>query len=224
MTQENEQLGKGGTAVRKSKFSVNALLLLVIIFSAIIFFVTIKLVDLAYHPARNDYYHIEGTDCSVRYSSLLPDGIYTGDQITGTLRVEGRFGYDWGAAAAGDRLYINEYVSTDLGLMLCNLVRVDLETWEKETLLRDTVLQGTCASGELVCVGKSVMPAGHPGTNALARLYAMSEGTDPSADGALILYLDPESGEIVWSVADTEGVTEDFEAKYLARTLEEVRR
>ena len=210
MTQTNDQFGKGGTAVRKSKFSVNALLLLVIIFSAIIFFVTIKLVDLAYHPARNDYYHIEGTDCSVRYSSLLPDGIYTGDQITGTLRVEGRFGYDWGAAAAGDRLYINEYVSTDLGLMLCNLVRV--------------VLQGTCASGELVCVGKSVMPAGHPGTNALARLYAMSEGTDPSADGALILYLDPESGEIVWSVADAEGVTEDFEAKYLARTLEEVRR
>ena len=209
--------------MRHTKFSMNALILLVIIFSAIIFFVTIVLVDLAYHPARNEYYRIEGTEYSVRYSSLLPDGIYKGGQTTGVLQLEGRFGYDWGAAAVGDTLYINEYVSTDLGLMLCDLVRVDLNTFEKETLLQDTVLQGTCASGELVCIGGSVMPAAHPETNALCRLYAMSDGEKREADGTLILFLDPETAKVVWSVRDDGDPAEDFEAKYLSRTLEEVR-
>jgi len=209
--------------LRRTKFSVNALILLVIIFFAIIFFVTVKLVDLAYHPARNDYYRIEGTEYAVRYSSLLPDGIYKGSQTTGVLQLEGRFGYDWGAAAVGDTLYINEYISTDLGLMLCDLVRVDLNTFEKETLLRNTVLQGTCASGELVCIGGSVMPGAHPETNALRRLYVMSGDGDETAEGRLILFIDPQTAEIVWSVRDDGDASGDFESRYLARTLEEVR-
>ena len=209
--------------MRKTKFSVNALILLVIIFSAIIFFVTIKLVNLAYHPARNDYYRIEGTEYSVRYSSILPDGIYKGSQTTGVLQLEGRFGYDWGAAAVGDTLYINEYVSTDLGLMLCDLVRVDLNTFEKETLLTNTVLQGTCASGELVCISGSVMPGAHPETNALHRLYIMSGDEEEAAEGRLILFIDPQTAEIVWSVRDDGDASGDFESRYLARTLEEVR-
>ena len=215
---------RGGVPLRSTKFGMNALVLLVVIFSAIIFFVTIKLVDLAYHPAKNENYVIEDTGLFVRYSSLKPNGIYRGDPVTGELMVEGRFGYDWGAAAVGDRLYINEYRTTDVGLMLCDLVRVDLESFEKVTVLRDTILQGTCVSGELVCIGKAVMPASYPQTNALSRLYAMTAGTDdPAKGGALVLFIDPETEEILYSVQDDEALTGDLEAKYLSRTLQEVR-
>ena len=215
---------RGGVPVRNTKLSMNALVLLVIVFSAIIFFVTIKLVDLAYHPAKNENYMIEDTGLFVRYSSLKPSGIYRGDPVTGELVLEGRFGYDWGAAVVGDRLYINEYRTTSMGLMLCDLVRVDLETFGKETVLRDTVLQGICASGELVCIGKTVMPASYPKTNALSRLYAMTARTgDPAESSSLVLFIDPETAEVLYSLQDDEALTGDMEAKYLTHTLEEVR-
>jgi hypothetical protein len=206
-----------------TKFTANALLLVVAVFSAILFFFSIRVVDVSQHEAVNDYYPIEGTDLGVRYSNLKPHGLYRGGSANGVLVLEGDFGYDWGAAAEGESLYLNEYTSTDVGVMLCRLVRVDLTTDTKEILLRDTILRGRCASGELVCLGGYLMPADFPATNPLCRLYAMSSPSiRAEGAGATVLFLDPKTGETVWSVRDEEALTDVFESRYLDRTLQEV--
>ena len=210
--------------MRETKFSMNALLLVVIIFSAITFFVSIKVVDLADHRAINDFYPVEGTKVAVRYSSIYPNGIYEGDKTNGKLKVEGDFGHDWGAAAVGNQLYLNEYTRTDMGMMMCQVVRVDLNTYEKEVLWRDAILRGRCASGELVCLRGFLMPASFPESNSLCRLYAMSSADiRPENGDALVTYVDGESGEILYSVRDRETQTDAFDSLYLERTLEEVR-
>jgi hypothetical protein len=198
---------------------MNAFLLVVIIFAGIYFFFTVKLVSMADHRAVNDYYPIEGTEFAVRYSSQKPNGIYRGEKTTGVLLLEGDFGYDWGCAAADGALYINEYRSTDLGLMFSDLVRVDTRSFKKELLARDTVLRGRCASGELVCMSGYMLPSDLPETNRLCGLYSMA-GT--SAAQAEVLFLDPVTGETVFSVREPEPMSVDFEAKYLRRTLGEV--
>ena len=210
--------------MRESKFTLNALLLVVLIISAIFFLVSVKLFNLAIRGAVNDYYPIEGTPYAVRYSNMKPNGIYEGGKTTGVLKLEGEFGYDWGAAAQGDTLYLNEYEHTDLGLTLCSVVRVETPGFEKSVLLEDAVLRGRCASGELVCLGGCFMSFDYPKTNALCRLYALSSRElRPQSDGALVLFVDPDSGEVVYSVQDAEALSGDFDARYLARTLEEVR-
>ena len=138
-----------------------------------------------------------------------------------TLVLEGNFGTDWGAAAVGSRLYLNEYRSTDLGVLLSNVVCVDMESLHKEILLRNAILRGRCASGELVCVRGVFLPANKPESNILCAFYAL---TAPAMnDGAEVLFLDPATGEIVYSVKDDGAMTDAFEARYLERTLEEVR-
>lgn len=209
--------------MQENKFTANALVLVVIVFSAILFLFSIKVVDLSQHAAVNDFYPIEGTDLAVKYSSLSPNGLYQGGQTTGVLKLEGTFGYDWGAAVEGDSLYLNEYTSTDVGVMLCRLVRVDLTTFEKEVLLRDTILRGRCASGELVCLGGYLMPSDFPATNPLCRFYAMSAPSiRPGDDSAVVLFLDPQTGETVYAVRDDQALTDVFESRYLQRTLQEV--
>ena len=209
--------------MREAKFTLNALLLVILIISAIFFFFSIKMIDMADQSAVNDYYPIEGSKYSVRYSSIKPNGIYVGDKITGTLCLEGRFGYGWGAAAEGDVLYFNEYAQTDLGLTLCSVVRVDTADFEKTVLLEDAILRGRCASGELVCLSGSFMDFNFPETNELCRLYALSSGTLRTDGGALVCFLDPDSGEILYSARDEGTAAGDFDARWLARTLEEVR-
>ena len=216
--------GREAKGLRETKFSMNALVLVVILFSAITFFFTIRMVDLATMFAVNEYYPIEGTDLAVRYSSLYPYGIYEGERTTAELKVEGTFGYDWGAAVEGDRLFINEYTHTEMGLMLTQLVRIDLNTFEKTPLREDTMLKGRCASGELVCVEDFLISANFPKTNALCDLYAFSsDAIRPEGNGATVLFLDPDSGEVLYRVWDDEALTDGFDARYLARTLEEVR-
>ena len=129
---------------------MNSLILVVMIISAIFFFFSIKLFNMASRRAVNDFYPIEDTSYAVRYSNLQPSGIYEGGKTTGVLKLEGSFGYDWGAAAEDGDLYLNEYDHTDLGLTLSSVVRVDTGTFEKTVLLKDSVLRGRCASGELV--------------------------------------------------------------------------
>ncbi len=207
-----------------SKFSMNVLLLIVIIVSAFIFFFTVTLVDIAYNPAYNEFYPIEGTEYCVRYSSLDPSGIYKGSRAAGVLKLKGTYGYDWGAAVVGDQLYLNEYVTTEMGYMLCNLVRVDLNTFEKEVLYRDTILRGRCASGELVCISGFIMPSNYPETNPTCRLYAMSAGDmDPTGRGGTVMFIDGADGETVYSVWDGDAASDSFDGRYLGRTLEEVR-
>ena len=73
------------------KFSFNAFLLVVIIFSALLFFVTVKVMDIADRTPVNSFTPIEGTELAVRYSSLEPNGIYTGTENVNTLLLEGNF-------------------------------------------------------------------------------------------------------------------------------------
>lgn len=210
--------------MRETKFTMNALVLVVIIFSAITFLFTIKMVDMADLSAINEFYPVEGTDVAVRYSTAYPNGIYKGDRTNGTLKVEGDFGQDWGVAVVGNSIIINEYTQTALGMMHCQLVQVDLNTFKKTVLYRDAMLQGKCASGELVCVKGFLMPSNFPKTNALCRLYALSsEDIRLEGDGATVLFLDPDTGEAVYSVRDDEALTDVMETRYLSRTLEEVK-
>lgn len=209
--------------MREPKFSLNAFLLVVLIFAALTLFITVIISHMADRTPVNDFYPVEGTEYMVHYSNLEPDGIYSGTKNDHQLRLEGTFGYDWGAAVEGDSLFINEYNSTDLGVTLCDLVRVDLTTFRRELLLRDTILRGRCASGELVCVRDTLLPSNRPKANALCAFYAMSSmRLNPKSDSAEVLFLDPRTGEIVFSVRDGRALS-DFEARYLARTLEEVR-
>lgn len=210
--------------MREPKFSFNAFLLIILIFTGLTLFITVIVARTADRSPVNDFYPIEGTDYMVHYSNLEPNGIYSGNEIVHDLCLEGTYGYDWGAAAEGDTLYINAYTATDLGVTLCDLVRIDLNGFSREVLLRDTILRGRCASGELVCVRDALLPSNMPKTNSLCALYAMSSARlDPRSDRAEVLFLDPETGEIVYSVRDEEALSDAFEARYLARTLEEVR-
>lgn len=210
--------------MRETKLTLNAFLLVILLISAIFFFFTVRMVSLAFHPAVNVFAPIEGTELSVCYSSIKPNGIYEGPQNTAVMKLEGDFGYDWGAAKTERWLYLNEYTASELGLTLSRLVRVDLESFEKQELLGDAILRGRCASGELVCLSDSLLPSNYPKTNALCRLYALAApGLRPESDGARVLFIDPDTGEILYSVRDEEALAEGFEQRYLQRTLEEVR-
>ena len=207
-----------------TKFTVNALLIVAIIFTAIGFFFTVKLGKIADHSPLNEYYPIEGTDLGVRYGTEQPSGLYRGGANSRELLLEGNFGYDWGAYAAKDSLWLNEYTGTDLGLMHCRLVRVDTADFRRKSVSEDTVLRGVCPSGELVCLRGCLLPANFPEVNPLCALYCLGAG-DLRADGksAEVLWLDPETGEVLYRLRDPEAATEAFEEKYLLRSLEEVR-
>ncbi len=207
-----------------AKFTMNALVLVVTIFTAIGFFFTVKLGKLADHSAINEYYPIENTELGVRYGTEQASGIYRGSSYSRELVLEGTFGYDWGAYASGDSLWINEYRNTDLGLMHCRLIRLDLEDHHRELIAEDTVLRGKCASGELVCLRGSLLPSNYPRANPLCALYCLT-APELRADGssAEVLWLDPQTGEILFRLPDPAANGEDFEDRYLRRTLAEVR-
>ena len=203
---------------------MNALVLVAIIFTAIGFFFTVKLGKLADRSILNEYYPIEGTALGVRYGTQQPSGLYRGGPNSKELLLEGTFGYDWGAAAQGDCLWLNEYVGTDLGLMRCRLVRLNTEDLRLEAVLEDTVLRGRSPSGELVCLRGCLMESGAPEVNPLCTLYCMSaRDLEPDGSSAEVLWLDPETGEILFRLRDSEAATEAFAERYLSRTLEEVR-
>ncbi len=210
-------------SLNNTKFTMNSLIIVVIIFTAIGLFFTIKLVNMADRLPINEYYPIEDTDLAIKYSSLDPNGIYRGSENTGELVIEGTFGYDWGSYLEGDKLYVNEYTSTDLGFLLCDLVRIDINTLEKETLLKDAILRGRCASGELVCLSGFIMPSSFPETNSILKLYGMSSREIASnSKSAIVNYIDPADGRILYSVRDDEANTDSFDEKYLNTSLEEV--
>ena len=207
--------------MRSPKLSVNTLLLILLIFGGFTFFITLFIVRMADRTGVNTFNPVEGTDYAIRYSSLEPNGLYQGNEVVNSLVVKGNFGFDWGSALEGERLYLNEYNTSDMGVMHSDLVCVDLTAKRKETLLTDAILRGKCASGELVCVRGVFLPANEPESNILCKFYAL---TAPGLhDGAEVLFLDPATGEIVYRVRDDEAMSNAFEARYLKRTLEEVR-
>ena len=107
------------------------------------------------------------------------------------------------------------------GHLVCTVTPLEPDCFP--SFRRDTILRGRCASGELVCLGGYLMPSSFPATNPLCKFYAMSDPDIRPADtSALVLFLDPSTGEVVYSVRDDEALTESFEGRYLARTLQEV--
>ena len=208
-----------------SKFTAHSFVLIFTIVAAIFFFFGLKLVVMAEHYATNDYFPIEGTDLAIRYSTMKTSGIYRGDKNTGTLMLEGRYGFDWGCVQDGDWLYLNEYNSSEMGLLFCRVVRVNTNTFEKEVLLEDSILRGRCASGEVVCLKNCMMPSVFPKTNCLCALYSViSPELHPREDGATILFLDPQTAQERFSVRDEAALTENLDELYLSRTLEEVKK
>jgi hypothetical protein len=209
--------------LNESKFSVNAALIVFTVFTAILLFFSVFLSNVRSPFPVNEFYPIGDTGYAIRYSSYHPSGIYKGTEYNCTLILEGTFDYDWGACLVENKLYVNEYAMSDLGFVQVDLVCIDLETFEKETLREDTILRGACASGELVSVAGFLMPSNAPETNELSRLYAMSSADiSPKGEDALLLCMDPHTGEIVYSARRTDALDGDFEARYLEKTLEEI--
>lgn len=210
------------SSLRNEKLTFNGLIMALIIFSALAFFVSVKMTGMADRTAINVYSKIDGTeDLAIRYSNLEPDGIYKGSENNNELLVEGTFGYDWGCVVEGDYLYVNEYRTSDLGVLISKLVKINLKTLEKQTLYNNTVLRGKCASGELVATSDYLLPANKPETNRFCKLYNLTAASS-SSEREMVLYINPENGEIVFSTPQSPGIKESFEERYLERTLEEV--
>ena len=211
--------------MNSTKFTMNALLVIVTVFSAIGLLFTVGIYDMGQHAYLvSDYQEIEGTDLSIRYSTKDPSGIYRGSKYDDELVLEGDFGYDKGTTFSEGHLYLNEYRYTDTGLVLCDAVCVDTVTFEKKVIMKNAMLRGRCASGELVCRGDCLLQSNTPDTNSLCRLYAMtSSKLDPLSERATVVFIDPASGETVYTAED-DAAAVDFDERWLSRTLEEVRK
>lgn len=211
-----------------TKFTMNALLVIVIVFSAIGLFFTVGLYDMGQHVYLvSDYKPIRGTDLSIRYSTKEPSGVYRGSKYEDELVVEGNFGgNDSGIAICGDQLYLNEYTFTDTGMMFSEVVMIDMNSFDVYSILESAELRGRCASGELVCAGGFMPGPAAYGENSLSKLYCMtSEELDPGTNAAMIYYIDPDSGEPVYSTSYDNGMSDkEFNVHWLSRTLEEVRK
>ena len=207
-----------------AKFTMNSLVIIVIIFSMALFFFTITLADMVNPYGQNDYYPIEGTDLAVKYSRVDPNGIYKGPENTAVLVLEGIYGNDWGTTLAGDDLYLNEYYMTKVGIIVPEIVRVNIDTLEKEVLYKDAMIRGRCASGEMVCLESYILPSNFPKTNSLLKLYTMSDpALRPESDTASIVFIDPDTGEEVFRMDDRQILEKSFTGKYLERSLDEIR-
>lgn len=209
--------------MRQARFTMNAFLLIVIIFSAIYFAFTIFLSDVADRTPVNDYYRIEGSDFAILYSNKKTSGIYEGLESSGQLRLKGTFGHDWGIALQGNSLYATEYTYTEMKFTRCDLAKIDLVSFDKEILYNNCILRGRCASGELVCIGNFMLPSSFPKTNPICSLYAMTDTDyDAKQNGSLVMFIDPESGDLLYETEDRSALREDFDEKYLNLTLDEI--
>ena len=211
--------------MNNSRFTMNALMVIVLVFSAIAMAFTVGIYDIGKHAFLiSDYQPIPGTDLSLRYSTKDFCGIYRGPKYDDELVLEGNFGYDRGTTVGKGELYLNEYSYTNMGLVFCDAVAVDTETFEKRVLMKNAMLRGRCESGEIVCLGDCLMQTNSPGTDSLCKLYGMTDpDIDPLSGSATVLFIDPASGEIVYSVRDDNALSEDFDDRWLTHTLEEVR-
>lgn len=211
--------------MRNRKMSMNGLLAILIAFSVIGLFATISSLRMADPSVMNEFYPIGDTGYSIRHSTFTQNGIVKGTDVNAAeLIFPGNYGTDWGAVTDGDQLYVNLYTPTTVGILLCEVHLVDLGAVEETTLFEDAVLRGRCASGELVIVRGAMLPANHPEENALCKLYAMSANS-LRADGrdAEVLFYDIDKGEVVYTVEGESAYSEDFDTRFLDKTLEEVR-
>ena len=205
--------------MRSPKFSVNAVVGIVLIFSAMILFFSVRLTQESDPAVLNRFEPIEGTALSVRTSTEKPNGLYEGNINTGVLRVPGDFGVDWGAAAVGDTLYINEYRRSDLGQIYCDVVAVDLNSYRKTTVEKGALLRGRNASGDLV-ITKTAPSGNQPGQNALSRLSALWTGKAPTE--VTVIILNGQTCEGLLRVRDDSAMEDAvLNERYLAKTAGE---
>ena len=210
----------------KSRFTMNALVVIVIAFSAIGLFFTVGIYDMGSHVRLvSDYQPIGDTGLSIIYSTKETCGIYRGTRYDNELVLEGNFVYDPQTAVSDGRLYLNEYRYSNADLMFCDAVCVDTESFEKTVIMKDAMILGCCGSGELVCFGSCLLQTDHPDVNSLCRLYGMtSPDLDPASKGAVVSFIEPASGEIVCSEGVEGVLTESLREQLLSRDLEEVRK
>ena len=212
--------------MNRTKFSMNAFLLIILLASGLYLFVSVVVYDMAAMNFRNDSYQLEDTGYYVRYITQRTDdrsGIYDGDHEWSKKLISGNFGYDWGAAVADDVLYCNEYHTTRMGFLTCDVVKIDLNTFEKEVLYKDTMMKGRCKSGELVCMGEIVGANWFPASNPLYKLYISSnDEMQAENDSAVVRIIDPASGKTVWEKRDDRALTSEREEYYLSSELSEV--
>ena len=209
--------------MNERKISMNRILVLVIFISAITFFISVKLSQTALKSfPTNLFSRIEDSFYAVRYSNLDPNGIYKGSENDNELIVKGNFGYDWGAVLVGDTLYTNEYSSTDIGLMLCKVVKINLKTGDKTTLFKDSIIRGRCASGEIVILDGFASQSNSPKTNSLCKLYSITSDVNFNKKST-VSFFDIDKGKIVLTVENRSKNDKTFSMLYTERTLEEVR-
>ena len=206
-----------------SRLTLNGIMIIVIIFSAMLFFFTVTMVEMVNPYGQNEFQPIEGTDLAVKHSSVDENGLYQGPESTAQLVLKGNFGNDWGTTLSGNSLYLNKYAITSLGLIIPEVVRVDTETHKEELLYKDAIIRGRCASGEMIILTDYVMPTNYPDTNPMLKLYSMSSGVDLDDKTLTVVFMDPETGEVLYSLEDRAFLEKTFQKKYEDRTLDEIR-
>ena len=206
-----------------SRLTLNGIMIIVIIFSAMLFFFTVTMVEMVNPYGQNEFQPIEGTDLAVKHSSVDENGLYQGPESTAQLVLKGNFGNDWGTTLSGSSLYLNKYAITSLGLIIPEVVRVDTETHKEELLYKDAIIRGRCASGEMIILTDYVMPTNYPDTNPMLKLYSMSSGVDLDDKTLTVVFMDPETGEVLYSLEDRAFLEKTFQKKYEDRTLDEIR-
>ncbi len=208
-----------------SRFNMNAFLITVMIFSAIVLFVTVTVTNMADTSIDNECYQIEETGYYVRYATLIPSGIYDDPGQEPNLMIAGSYGHDWGVAVYDNVLYANEYHSTKLGYMICDIVKIDLSSFEKEILYHDAMLNGKTQSGELIIYEGTVMPNWFADTNSFASLYEMTSGGQNYRNtAALVKIVDPVTKEILYEKDDLIALTNKRTLYYRNHTAEEIRK
>ena len=202
---------------------MNILMVVVIFVSAVTFFITVKMSQVASTLfAHNSFNVIEGSEYAVKYSNIETNGIYKGAENISTLVAEGNFGYGENAALDGEALYTNEYKLTGIGLETSSVVRINLKTGEKTVIFEDACLMGRCASGELVITDGFVSETNKSETNALCLLYSLSCNNKDGKNTSVFFY-DTQKGKAVFSTENKAKNDKTFRIAYLDKTLQEVR-
>ena len=213
--------------MRRTKFSFNAFVLIVILLSALILFITVGIRGMTGRPTMNEIFEIGYGNLSVRHCDVTPSGIYRGTSGPGELALEGTYdSIEWGAFLSGKYYVCNEYSTTTLGMLKCRVVKIDLDSFSKETLYEDSFIIGTCASGEAVIVRGFSTVSWMTDTNPLYKLYVMSDKDALSASGVSVDYVDTETLGVVKTVCDVPAsdVADRENNTFLEADLREVAR
>ena len=203
---------------------MNIVLVIAIFVSAVTFFITVKMTQTAASLwGVNTYCPIENSEYAVKYSNIETNGIYKGGENVNSLVIAGDFGYDGSAVIQDKMLYANEYKLTNLGIRLCRVVTINLDTLEKTTLFEDAELRGRCASGEIVICEGVASKTNNPETNLLCKLYAISGETEFNKKPTVCFY-DTVKEKVVFTSQDNSVNEKTFKSIFLDRTLSEVKK